>query len=90
MLKCQPDKFILNENQSVYNIASAENLCPKRASLAMQDVEGKHNWVSPAILMSHASAISKPPPNAAPSIAAIVGTGRLPTTEDKTKGSHIR
>lgn len=28
--------------------------------------------------MSQARAISKPPPKAAPSIAAIVGTGRLP------------
>lgn len=76
------------QQEWIYKIASAENLCPRRASLAIQDVEGKHSWVSPAILMSHASAISKPPPNAAPSIAAIVGTGRLPTTEDKTQKDH--
>lgn len=33
--------------------------------------------------MSQARAISKPPPNAAPSIAAMVGTGRLPTVQTK-------
>lgn len=32
----------------------------------------------PATLMSQASAISRPPPRAAPSMAAIVGMGRLP------------
>lgn len=37
-----------------------------------------------AILMSQARAISKPPPNAAPSIAAITGIGRLPVTESMT------
>lgn len=31
--------------------------------------------------MSQARAISKPPPKAAPSIAAIVGTGKLPVKE---------
>ena len=36
-------------------------------------------------LMSQDRAISKPPPNAAPSIAAMVGIGRLPTREKKIK-----
>lgn len=31
-----------------------------------------------AILMSHDSAISRPPPRAEPSMAAMVGMGRLP------------
>lgn len=31
----------------------------------------------PATLISQANASSRPPPNAVPSIAAIVGTGRL-------------
>lgn len=34
--------------------------------------------------MSQARAISKPPPKAAPSIAAIVGVGRLPLKEKKS------
>lgn len=35
----------------------------------------------PATLISQANASSRPPPNAAPSIAAIVGTGRLAEKE---------
>lgn len=36
----------------------------------------------PATLISQANASSRPPPNAAPSIAAIVGTGRLAEKEN--------
>ena len=35
----------------------------------------------PATLISQANASSRPPPNAVPSIAAIVGTGRLAEKE---------
>lgn len=35
----------------------------------------------PAILMSHASATSSPPPSAVPSMAAITGTGRSARSE---------
>lgn len=37
--------------------------------------------------MSQERAISKPPPKAAPSIAAIVGTGRLPVKEKRQHGA---
>lgn len=42
----------------------------------------------PATLTSQARAISRPPPNAAPSMAAIVGTGRFPTVGHK-EGAHM-
>lgn len=38
--------------------------------------------------MSQARAISKPPPKAAPSIAAMVGTGRLPENTRDRKTSR--
>lgn len=43
----------------------------------------------PAILMSQARAISSPPPNAAPSIAAIVGMGRLPKPRRKENKNYL-
>lgn len=48
-----------------------------------------HERLLPAILMSQARAISRPPPNAAPSSAAMVGTGRFPAMDNK-EGAHVR
>lgn len=41
-------------------------------------VTGECDCVLQAILMSHDRAISRPPPRAEPSMAAMVGMGRLP------------
>lgn len=54
-----------------------------------QKQRNKVYQVLQAILMSQARAISKPPPKATPSIAAIVGTGRLPVKQ-KTTWSKLR
>jgi hypothetical protein len=53
-----------------------------------QQLPLKHSFESYSheTLMSQDRAISNPPPNAAPSIAAMVGIGRLPTIEKNIKG----